>query len=183
MGSWRCGRFVRGEASPGLELDVGAEGGRRPRAAVAVVAGIVDVLHAGGEINSAPDVHGVVGLEDIFAAVGEVAVAEEKAEASGGEIVLVIFLDGVADEGDAGAVLLAMPPRAVRAHAFGEGLIDFGVGEGFGLAVVPSEAGEGGEVVREILLEVDAESVLARDVPGMVGDVGSRCLAAAALMT
>ena len=153
---------------------MGAEGGDDDGAAVAVVAGIVDVLHAGREIDSAPDVHGVVRLEDVFAAVVEVAVAEEESEASGGEIVLVILLDGVADEGDAGAVLLAMPPGAVRADAFGERLIDFGVGEGLGLAVVPSEAGEGGEVVREILLEVDAEAVLAGDVPGMIGDVGSR---------
>ena len=131
---------------------MGAEGGDQDGAAVAVVAGIVDVLDAGGEINATPDVDGVVGLEDVFAAVVESAVAEQKAEAAVREIVLVILLDGVGDEGDAGAVLLAMPPCAVRADAFGESLVDFGVGEGFGLAVVPSEAGEGGEVAGEILV-------------------------------
>ena len=59
-----------------LKLDVGAERGDEDGAAVAVVAGIVDVLHAGREVNAAPDVGGVVGLQNIFAAVVQVSVAE-----------------------------------------------------------------------------------------------------------
>src|SRR5579859_7188485 len=56
-----------------LELNVGAEGWDEDRAAVAVVAGVVDVLQSGGEIDAAPHVDGVVRLQNIFAAVGEVA--------------------------------------------------------------------------------------------------------------
>ncbi len=74
----------------------------------------------------------VVGLQNVFAAVVQVAVAEEETESSGGQIVLVIFFDGVADEGDAGAVLLAVPPCAIGSNALDESLVDFGVGEGFG---------------------------------------------------
>ena len=99
--------------SESLELDVGAERGDEDGAAVAVVAGVDDVLQAGREIDAAPDVDGVVGLQNIFAAVVELAIAEQKAEAAIGEVGLVILLDCVRDEGDAGAVLLAMPPGAV----------------------------------------------------------------------
>ena len=67
-----------------------------------------------------------------------------------------------------------MPPCTVGSHSSGEGLIDFGVGEGFGLAVVPAEAGERGQVAGEVLLQVDAESILTRDVPGMVCDFRNR---------
>src|SRR5580700_589176 len=100
------------------------------------------------------------------------AVPQQKTEASGVEIVLMIFLDGVADECHSGAILLAVPPRAVGSNAFGECLLDFGVSKRLGAAVIPSEARERGEIVREILLKVDAESILHRDMPGMVGDVG-----------
>ncbi len=111
------------------------------RAAIAVVAGIDDVLEAGREVDPAPRVHGVIGFQDIFAAVVEAAVAEKKSEAACREIILVILLDGIADEGEAGAILFAMPPSAVRAHSFGESLIHFRVGEGFGLCRCPSRSG------------------------------------------
>src|SRR5450755_3932182 len=67
-----------------------------------------------------------------------------------------------------------MPPRPVRSHTFGKCLIDFRISEGLGLAVVPAKAREGGEVVREILLYVYAESILPRDVPGVCSDFGNR---------
>ena len=102
------------------------------------------------------------------------AVAEKESEASGSEIVLVILLDGIADECDAGPVLFAMPPAAVGADSFHESLIHFGIGKGFGLAVVPTDAGEGSEILRKILLDVEAEAVFARDVPRMVSDIGRR---------
>ena len=111
------------------ELDVSAEGGDDYRAAVAVVAGVVDVLQAGGEVDAAPDVDGVVGLENIFAAVVEMAVAEKESDAAVGEIVLVILLDGIADEGQARTILLTVPPGAARSHALGKCLLDFSVGE------------------------------------------------------
>src|SRR5215469_5490895 len=153
------------------EFDVGAEGRDDHGAAVAVVSRVVDVLEPGSEVDPAPDVQRVVGLDDVFPAVVEASVTEKEAQTPGREIVLMILLDGVGNEGDAGAVLFAMPPRAVGADAQRDRLIVFGVGEGFGLSVVPSDAGESREVRREILLQVEAESVLQRDVPGMVGDV------------
>src|SRR5262249_55219146 len=65
-----------------------------------------------------------------------------------------------------------MPPCAVRPQAVGERLSDLGVGERFGTAIIPSEAGEHGEITCNILLEIHAESVLHGDVQTMVRDVG-----------
>ncbi len=74
---------------------MGAERGDEDGAAVAVVAGVVDVLQAGCEVDAAPDVDCVVGFQDIFAAVVEGAIAEQEAEAAVGEVILVVLLDGV----------------------------------------------------------------------------------------
>src|SRR5438270_14068703 len=101
------------------------------------------------------------------------SIAQEEPESSGRKIVLMILLNGVADECDTCPVLCTVPPRAVGGDALIEGLLDLGVGEGFGFAVVPAEAGESGEIAREILLQIQAESIFARDMPGMSGDVGS----------
>ncbi len=123
-----------------------AERGDEDGAAVAVVAGIVDVLQAGGEVNAAPDVGCIVGFDDIFAAIVEAAIAEQEAESAIGEVILVVLLDSIGDECDASAVLFAMPPGTVGAESFGESLIVFRVSKGFSLAVIPAEACEGGKV-------------------------------------
>ena len=94
---------------------MGAERGHQHRAAVAIVAGIDDVLQAGREVDAAPDVDGVISLQNIFAAVVELAIAEEKAEAAIGQVGLVILLDGVRDKRESGAILFAMPPCTVCA--------------------------------------------------------------------
>jgi hypothetical protein len=43
----------------------------------------------------------VVGLEDVFASIVEIAVAQQEAQAAESQIVLVIALNGVGDEGRA----------------------------------------------------------------------------------
>src|ERR1035437_8894850 len=155
-----------------LKLDVGAERRNDDGAAIAVVTGIDDMLHTGCEVYTAPHVRRVVGLKNIFAAIIQLAIAQQESQAARREIVLVIFLDGVGHERDAGAILLAMPPCALGSHALRKGLVYLRVGERLGLTVVPSEAAEGGEILSETLLEVDAEAALAREVPGVGGDVG-----------
>ncbi len=79
------------------------------RAAVAVVAGIVDVLHSGSDIDSAPNVGGVVRLDDVLASVVQPSITQQETQAAIGKVDLVIFLDAVRHKGNAGAVLLAMP--------------------------------------------------------------------------
>src|ERR1700728_3951592 len=147
--------------TPGLclKLDVGAERRNDDGAAIAVVTGIDDMLHARREVDTAPHVRRVVGLKNIFASITQRAISQQESQAARREIVLVIFLDGVGHERDAGAILLAMPPCTLGPHTLRKGLVDLRVGERLGLTVVPSEAAEGGKIVSETLLEVDAEAV------------------------
>src|SRR5580698_3757445 len=104
-----------------LEFDVCAERRYDHRAAIAVIAGIVDMLHAGSNVYTAPNVCRVVSLENILAAVIQLAIAQQETLSSRRQVVLMIFHDGIAHKSYARAVLLAMPPCAVRAHAFGKG--------------------------------------------------------------
>src|SRR5215469_18782743 len=86
----------------------------------------------------------------------------------------MVFRDGIRYQRDPGAVLAAMPFRAIRAQASFERLVDLRVGEGFGLAIVPPESAESREPGTKVLLDIGAETVFARDVPGVVGDLGTR---------
>jgi len=61
-------------------------------AAVAVVAGIVDVLDIEGEEETLPGVPGVVALDNVLASIVQAAIAEQKTEAAVLQIILVIFL-------------------------------------------------------------------------------------------
>ena len=81
---FRCWWFRGKSTDPeeASEINVGADGAYPGGAAVAVVAGIVDVLHVDGVKKAAPGVPGVVALHDVLAAVVEVAVAEQEAEAA-----------------------------------------------------------------------------------------------------
>src|SRR5579871_655527 len=78
-----------------LELHVRAKGRHRHRTAVAVIAGIVDVLHARRQVNPAPHMRRVVRLEYGFAPVIQPAIAEQEAQATIGKISLVILADTV----------------------------------------------------------------------------------------
>src|SRR6202140_212226 len=142
------------------------------RSAIAVIAWIVDVLYSGSDINSAPNVGGVIRFDDILPPVGQMAIAQQETQPAIRQINLVIFLDAVRHKGNAGAVLLAMPERAVCADALIECGINFRISERFGFSVAPTPAGEGGEVLGKILFQIYAEPVLAGDVPGGVRDWG-----------
>src|SRR6185312_2745626 len=82
-----------------------ADGFDEDRAAILVVAGMLDELAVEGVEEAAPGVHGVVALEDIFACIVQMAVTEEKAKAAELEVVLVVALDGIGDECEAELVL------------------------------------------------------------------------------
>ena len=133
---------------------------RPDRAAVAVVAGVVDALHVDGVIQAAPGVPVVVAFEDVFAAVVELAVAQQEPQPAIFQVVLVVALDGVRDHGDAELVLGAMQAAHGVVAAKLHGLVHLGVGEGLVLALVPAEAAEGAQVAGDVLLGVVAEAVL-----------------------
>ena len=87
-----------------LELHVRPEGGHDYRPAIAVVAGINDVLNAGSQIDSAPDVCRVIRFEDVLPPVVQPSVAKKEAVTAVRQIELVIFLNPVRYEGDASTV-------------------------------------------------------------------------------
>ena len=91
------------------KLDMKAQRRRKQRAAVAVVAGVVDVLRVERSEDAAPDVQRVVGFDNVLAAVVQFAVAEQEAEASEGQIFLVVARNSVGDEREARAVQLSSP--------------------------------------------------------------------------
>ncbi len=124
------------------EVDVHAHRFNQHRAAILVVAGVVDVLEIERVIDAAPGVQVVVALQNVFAGVVQFAVAEEKAEAAELQVVLMIFFDGVGDEGQAELVVGARPRAAGVVAAERDGLVDLGVGVGLVLAFVPADAGE-----------------------------------------
>ncbi len=142
------------------KINVSAHGANPGRAAVAVVARIGNVLEVEGVEEATPGVQGVIGFDDVFAAVVEGAIAEQKAEPTQAQIVLMVAFDGVGDHGKACFVCGAAPTRAGIVGACFDGLVHLCVCEGFVLALIPTEAAEDAQVWSEFLLDVVAEAVL-----------------------
>src|SRR5580693_1192808 len=72
------------------KLDVKAEGRRKHGAAVAVVAGVDDVLRVESGEDATPHVKRVVSFDDVLAPIVQPAVAEQEADASEGQILLML---------------------------------------------------------------------------------------------
>src|SRR6266851_385930 len=99
---------------------------------------MVDILKPKGGISAAPGVQGVVGFDDIFAGIVEAAVAEKKAEAAEGQILLVVARDSSGYERKARAIECAVPSFAAGAEAEQGGCVDLGIVEGFVAACIPA---------------------------------------------
>ena len=91
------------------EVCMEADSPDRDRAADLVVPRIVDMLYASRRKEAAPEVRRVEALEDFLAAVGKAPVAEQKAEATESQILLMGRHDPVRNEGDPGTVVAPMP--------------------------------------------------------------------------
>src|SRR5271157_4694035 len=112
-----------------LEFHMRPQARHHNRPPVAVVAGIVDVLYSGSDINSAPKVQRVIRFDDVLPPVVQPSIAQQETVPAIGQIDLVILLDPVRHKGNTGTILLAMPQRAIHTYALVEGRIDFGVGK------------------------------------------------------
>src|SRR6202007_1601527 len=145
--------------------------GHQHRSAVSIVSRIIYVLEARRNIDTPPQVRGVIGLEDVFPAIIEPAVTEEEAQSAVSKIDLVVLGDGIGHERDSCAIEAAMPPWTLSLQTSDESLVDFGISERFCLAVVPSQTAERYSMRCETLLHVDPEAILARNPPGMVRDI------------
>jgi len=84
----------------------------------------------------------------------------------------MVGFDGVGDDGEADLVDGAMPAGSGVVTGEFDGLVDFRVGEGFVLALVPSEAAGDAEILGNFLLGVEAHAVFKRAVFFVEGDGG-----------
>src|SRR5579883_2968412 len=71
-----------------------------------------------------------------------------------------------------------MPQRSIRPHTKRHRLAHLGKRERFGRVVVPAEAPERRQISVEVLLQVNAQSILPGNAPRMVGDLRARNQAA-----
>ena len=156
------GRPARHKLPWTLEFQMEAEPWNPHRAAVPVVTRVIDVLQIGSDEKAAPQMRGIVALDDFLSAVVQTAIAQQKAQPAELQVVLVIGGNSVGHKRYSGLVQFAMPaiPRPIRAHL--DRVVDFGVGIGFMLALVPSPAAIGPQVMEKILLQVHAKAVFHR---------------------
>src|ERR1700675_652655 len=84
-----------------LEFDMSAEARHHYRPPVAIVAGMDDVLHAGSDIDSAPDVCCVIRFDDVLPPVVQLSIAQEETKPAVRQIDLGILLDTVRNEANA----------------------------------------------------------------------------------
>src|ERR1700683_3528166 len=95
-----------------LEFQMEAEPWNPHRAAVAVVTRVIDVLQIGSEEKAAPQVGGIVALDDFLSAVVQAAIAQQKAQTAERQVVLVIGRNSVGHKRYSGFVQFAMPAMA-----------------------------------------------------------------------
>ena len=112
------------------------------RAAVFVVAGVVDKLCVQRIINAAPSMKVVITLQDVLACIVQIAVAKQKAQATEAKVVLVIALDRVGYEGNADLVVRTRERAAEIVSTKSNRLIDLGVCVRFMLSLVPADSQE-----------------------------------------
>src|SRR5260370_24128075 len=143
-----------------LELQMQAQRRHDYRSAVPVISGIVNVLQAERRINPSPHVECVVGLDDIFTPVTQPPVAQQKAQATEREVLLMVSRDAVRIKYQTGAVEFSMPRLAVDAGADLHGLVHFRIRARFMPAFVPSPSAKHAHPVIERLFEIHAETVL-----------------------
>src|SRR5260370_1565775 len=143
---------------------------------------MVLILKSKRRVGAATGVQRVVRFDDIFAAIIETAVPQDKPEAAKSEILLVVARDSVGHEGEAGAIEPSAPAHSTGPEAEQDGFVRLGVGVRFLAALVPAPAAEDTQPVVEGLLEVRAETVLDRGLQRMGGDVPGRRQAGAELV-
>jgi hypothetical protein len=157
-----------------LEIDMHPDGLNQHRPAIFVISRVVDELKVERIVDSAPRMQVVVALEDVFAGVVQLAVAQQKAQTAKLQVRLMIRLDSIRNKSHAEPVERARPRSSGIVAAELDSLVDFRVSKGFVLALVPANAGKGAQIRRQLLLRVEGEAVLHRAERLVLGDVRRR---------
>ena len=148
-----------------------ADGLNQNRPAIFVVARMIDELKVERIVDSAPRVQIVVALENVFAGVVQFAIAQQKTETAKLQVSLMIRLDRIRNKSHAELVVGARPRSAGVVAAKLNGLVDFRVGEGLVLALIPADTGEGAQIRGQLLLGVEREAVFYRAVSLVLRDL------------
>src|SRR5580704_12547944 len=122
------------------------------------------MLHIDGIEQPLPRMPRVVALYDVLAPIVQIAVAQQKSQPAQAKVILVIALDRVRYHRNRHLVLRPVPAISRVVGAGLHRLIDFGIGEGLVLPLIPSETPEHAKILRQLLLRVVAESILERAV-------------------
>src|SRR5580704_9622323 len=101
----------------------------------------------------------VKSLRDVLSPVIQATIAEEESQAAKRQVFLVIARNSIRNIRETDAIVFAPPTRSLCECADFRGAVDFGVGVGLVLSLVPTPATEYSEPIAERLLEVRAESV------------------------
>src|SRR6516225_9244792 len=102
-----------------LELAVQPAREDRDRPAIGVVGGVADKLIVGGEGDALHDRIGVVGFKNLLGTIIELAVADQQAEAAGGEEVAMRLRQSVDRAADADGVVRSSPIAALDGQSAG----------------------------------------------------------------
>src|SRR5271170_6533021 len=155
---------------PPLEFDVRPERRDQNRPSILVVSGINNILQIRAQLESSPHMRSVIALYQVFAAVSQSSIPQNKTEPAQGKVLRVYGGNGIGCEGDSGAVEVPLPRWTEHDDAARKGLVNFRKRPRFGFAVVPSEAPPASDIWSYGLLEIDAEAILGRHLEGMVVD-------------
>jgi hypothetical protein len=138
--------------------------------AVAVVAGIIDVLQVERAIHASPAVDRVKHLENVFAAIVQMAIAQQKTLSTRRQVKAMVPRKCVRRELSTSAIQSATPFFPVRSYPERHSLVDLGVSERFLSSFVPAKASKRGEPTAQALLQVPAKTILGCRTKRMIRD-------------
>src|ERR1700722_3018515 len=101
------------------------------------------------------------------------AVAQNKSQPTQGQVLGVLAADATQLKSAADAILFSSPRIAGNIGAKCYRAVDFRVGEGFFVPLIPSGAEKGTEICWQRLLHIDAKALFQRALAPMESDVGS----------
>ena len=158
------------------------EPGDNHRPAVFVVARMGRPLYLRRKINAAPELRVVIRLNNVFASVGQPAIAQQKAISTQRKIKLMPTRNSIGDEGN--PQLVIRPPPTIRppVPANLDGLVHLSVCKAFILAFIPAQPSKHADCLADLLLRIQAKAILdaallavGRDVRLLIGP-GKKCL-------
>ncbi len=134
------------------------------RPAVLVVSRVVNVLSVQRVIHPAPRVDSVVTLQNVLARIVQLPIAQDEAQPTQLQILLVVALDGVGHKSQPNLVVSPPPTPAGKVAAKLERLIALGIRKRLMLTLIPAKPPKYAQVVRQLLLGVQSKAILHRAI-------------------